>query len=295
MLVVEAKIKDKRIRFINGYGPQDDAEEEVRESFFSRIDIEVKSAKLAGTLICLEMDANAKLGKEIITDDPNDQSKNGKLLEEVLIENDLVVVNAQNICHGVITRHRQTVNSTEKSVLDYFIVCRGFYVFIKSMIIDEERAYSLTKYSGKTGNKKSKESDHNTLILEVDINWNTSTIESEERIEIFNLNDTKNFENFVASSSKNNTLKDAFMDETEDLEDSTQKWLKTVNKLISSSFSKVRIIRGKIYPDLEELFQKKEDLKHKIALSEKDDLEKEIELKETLELVLEQISDLCAD
>ena len=32
-------------------------------NLFSRIDIEVKSAKLAGTLICLEMDANAKLGK----------------------------------------------------------------------------------------------------------------------------------------------------------------------------------------------------------------------------------------
>ena len=50
-------------------------------------------------MICLEMDANAKLGSGIIQGDPKDQSKNGKLLENILVENDLVVVNAQKICN----------------------------------------------------------------------------------------------------------------------------------------------------------------------------------------------------
>ena len=54
-------------------------------------------------------------------------TKNGKLLEKVVTENDLVIVNAQDLCKGVITRYRKTVNSEEKIVLDYFIVCKRFY------------------------------------------------------------------------------------------------------------------------------------------------------------------------
>ena len=66
VLVVEATVANKRVRFINGYGPQEDEKDEIREGFFHRIDQEVKSSKLAGAMICMEMDANAKLGSEII-------------------------------------------------------------------------------------------------------------------------------------------------------------------------------------------------------------------------------------
>ena len=76
----------------------------------------MKSSKLAGAMICIEMDANAKLGSEIIKGDPKEQSKNGKLLEKMICENDLVIVNAEEPCKGVITRFRKTVNGDEKSV-----------------------------------------------------------------------------------------------------------------------------------------------------------------------------------
>ena len=59
VLVVEATIVDKKVRFINGYGPQEDESDDVREGFFHRIDKEVKSSKMAGAMICIEMDANA--------------------------------------------------------------------------------------------------------------------------------------------------------------------------------------------------------------------------------------------
>ena len=108
VLVVEASIESKKVRFINGYGPQDDVDDEVRNGFFSRIDLEVKRAKLSGCFVCIEMDANAKLGKEINPGDPKEQSRNGKLLEKVIIENELVLVNAKYLCKGIITRKRQT-------------------------------------------------------------------------------------------------------------------------------------------------------------------------------------------
>ena len=39
--IVEATIVDKKVRFINGYGPQEDKSDDVREGFFHRIDKEV--------------------------------------------------------------------------------------------------------------------------------------------------------------------------------------------------------------------------------------------------------------
>ena len=86
VLVVEGRLGDTKIRLINGYGPQE-AEEENSKAFMNKIDLEVKSAMLAGALICIEMDANSKLGPEIIKGDPKEQSRNGKLLEKVVDDN----------------------------------------------------------------------------------------------------------------------------------------------------------------------------------------------------------------
>ena len=296
VLVVEATIANNKIRFINGYGPQEDEKDKIREGFYSRLDQDTKSSKLAGAMICMEMDATAKLGSEIIRGDPKEQSKNGKLLENVIVENDLVVINAQDVCKGVITRYRKTISSEERSVLDYFIVCKRFYAMVKNMIIDEERVYSLTKYSGRTGNKSIKESDHNTLILELNISWKTMVRDPVERIEIFNFKEEENFKKFICQSNENNDLNSLFNDEDEDLNISSMKRLNVVNKILSSSFSKVRIKRGKMNHDLEQLFLKKESMKAKIAVAEnEDDYEKVETLIEEVENVSEQISQLCSD
>ena len=61
------------------YGPQED-EVEKSKSFFTKLDEEVKSVQSAGALVCIELDANSKLGPSIIPGDPKAQSKNGKLL-----------------------------------------------------------------------------------------------------------------------------------------------------------------------------------------------------------------------
>ena len=63
ILVVEAKISNNRqkIRFINGYGPQENENEEIKKNFYTRLDLEIKRAKFSGALVCVEMDSNAKL------------------------------------------------------------------------------------------------------------------------------------------------------------------------------------------------------------------------------------------
>ena len=296
VLVVEATIATKKIRLINAYGPQEDEKDNIREDFFNRIDQEVKSSKIAGAMVCIEMDANAKLGAQVIKGDPKEKSKNGKLLENMVIENDLIVVNAMEICKGVVTRYRKTVNNEERSVLDYFIVCRRFFKIIKSMIVDEERIYSLMKYSGKTGNKNIKESDHNTLILELNIAWKNCIDDPVERIEIFNFKNDEDFRKYTCLSDNNEIFKELFVDENEDLEVSSQKWLKNVNKMISLSFSKIRIKRAKINPNLEHLLLKKESIKAKIAITENDgDNEAVDKLNDELEDILDEISKRCSD
>ena len=44
ILVIEANFGQKKIRLINGYGPQESEKEEKRKSFYSRLDFEIKRA-----------------------------------------------------------------------------------------------------------------------------------------------------------------------------------------------------------------------------------------------------------
>ena len=100
IVVVEVNLGRRKMRLINGYGPQETENQEIKKNFFKRIDLEIKRAKISGSLICIEMDSNSKLGPSIIPDDPHPQSPNGKLLGSVIEENNLTVLNGSPICSG---------------------------------------------------------------------------------------------------------------------------------------------------------------------------------------------------
>ena len=69
LLVVEIETKVNSVRLITGCGPQENWDEGKRVSFFIALESEIVKAEIAGTSIIIEMDANAKLGKQYI---PND-------------------------------------------------------------------------------------------------------------------------------------------------------------------------------------------------------------------------------
>ena len=116
ILVVQGSINNKKVRFINGYGPQEKEIDENRMKFFNKLDFEVKRSHVAGDMICIQMDANSKLGAD-------EQSKNGKVLEKVIIDNDLIVANGTKLCSGIITRYRKTKQREEKSVINRLRYC----------------------------------------------------------------------------------------------------------------------------------------------------------------------------
>ena len=150
ILVVQVKTANHNIRILNAYGPQEDNyKKEKTQEFWQEIEQEVVSGIEDGCLLILQMDANAKLGREIIKNDPHDISENGKLLLDILERQNLTVVNSLDVCDGTITRERKTKSRIEKSVIDYVIVCSKIREFVKSMNIDEDRFHVLTKYASK--------------------------------------------------------------------------------------------------------------------------------------------------
>ena len=216
VLTVQGNILNKKVRFINAYGPQENTTDEVKETFFCKMDEEIKSAQMAGTLICIEMDANSKMGSEIIPGDPNHQSRNGKYLQKMIEENNLICVNGTDLCERIITRFRKTINTTERSVIDYFIVCKQFFNLNLKMIVDEDRKYSLTKYSTRGGQKEVKESDHNPLFLKLHLKWRGLNKKTENWKEIFNFRHSDHFKIFQTETENNEELLKCFEDETKD-------------------------------------------------------------------------------
>ena len=72
------------------------------------------------------------------------------------------MVNALPICKGSITRVRHTINETEESILDYFIVCNHILPLVNKMKIDVDGIITLTRFRGKVV-----KSDHLMLQLEI--------------------------------------------------------------------------------------------------------------------------------
>ena len=67
-------------------------------------------------------------------------SENGKILGGIINRNALTVVNGmRDMCEEQITRERRTINSVEKSVIDFVIVSQDLVVEILPMMIDDDR------------------------------------------------------------------------------------------------------------------------------------------------------------
>ena len=124
ILVVHSKLGDFDLRIINAYGPQEiEADKDKLFQFWRDLEKEVILAKESNCRVIVQMDANAKVGCEIIRNDPCNQSQNGALLLSLIERQNLSILNSNDLCEGVITRHRKTVTGEEKSVIDYILVC----------------------------------------------------------------------------------------------------------------------------------------------------------------------------
>ena len=105
--------------------------------------------------VILFMDGNGKIGLL-----GEDVSRNGNLLINLFDECGLEIMNRSDKCEGKITRVNRA-NITEISAIDFVVCSLDAENLIKSMMIDESCDYVL---------KGNTMSDHNSIIVELDIN-----------------------------------------------------------------------------------------------------------------------------
>ena len=256
--------------------------------------MEIEKAHLAGKSVILGMDANSKLGPDIIPNDNHNQTPNGKILAEIVETHGLIVVNSLSKCSGKITRRRNTEQRLEESTVDFVIISSDLEKHVQSMLIDEKRNHVLVRINKTKKGVTTVESDHNTIFTNFTLKWNKNT--KVIRNEVFNLKNEKCQEKFKKLTTGNTYLSSIF-DNEDDLNQLTGKFLRKLNKVIrKSGFKKIRITE-KDDPEAEELFKKWRNLRSKTDQTSKDEL-KETEIKlankaeENYKILKEQIGEM---
>ena len=136
-LSVEISLKKLKIRCCAAYGPQESDLLEKKEKFWKYLEDEVFFAEQSGAGFILHFDGNLWAGSGVVPGDPRRQNRNGRMFQEFLDQHPhLHVVNALELCEGLITRRRIKDGSLEESILDFFIVCSKVLPFVKRMVID---------------------------------------------------------------------------------------------------------------------------------------------------------------
>ena len=289
-------IANKQIRIISGYGPQENWAEAERMPFFIALEEEIIKAELAGKSVFIELDANSKLGPDVIAGDMHKQSENGKVLAAIIERNGLLLGNNIKQCTGLVTRKRVTKNSTEESIIDFVIMSADLENDVESILIDDAREHVLTKIARNKSGITKVESDHNVIFSKLKLSWNKSN--KENRTEIFNLKNKdcqEIFNNATKAVNNDNYLSSVF-DTDEGVDIQTQKFLARLNKTIAKCFKKVRVAE-KVDKNKVELFKKWQCLKNKTDEKSKADREKlEEELaNEYAEEYYEKIKEKTAD
>ena len=168
----------------------------------------------------------------IVSKDPHEQSKNEKILSEIIEHHVLIVINGlKDKCSGLITRERYTVQGVEQSVIDIVIVSSDLGKHIEYMHIDDKRIDVLTRLTKTATKQKRVESDHNVIDTKFNVPWNKKP---EESIEVFNFKDTISQKNFFTHTERTKDLIKIF-DSKKSLEVQTKKFLKRLDGFIHQS------------------------------------------------------------
>ena len=204
------------------------------------------------------MDGNLHAGPGLVKKDPNKQNQNGKIFMEFLERNpQLTVLNALNICEGMITRSRNFENKIEDAVLDFYVVNEKILPFVKKMQIDENKQYGLINLAQLKQNKRFIESDHNALLLEIEINDGER---KPKREEIYNFRNRVCQEAFRLETENNEDILKCF-DNDFAIDKQFKNWKHCFDNILKRCFKKIRITPKKVKTKTEKLLKERFDLK----------------------------------
>ena len=147
------------------------------------------------------------------------------------------------VCQGLITRKRDLMSGkSEKSVIDFVVVCSRVLPYVTEMIIDEANQFITRNYTqAKTAKVKAINSDHNTQFVKV----NLKVVPCKEvNREIFNLKNLECQMSFKRSTDKTNDFSSCFKG-NETLLVKCEKWKKSLDFHIKKSFRKIKVKKNK--------------------------------------------------
>ena len=240
ILIVQLELNNLKIRVINAYGPQEDEDPDIVQQFWIETEQHLINAMDNDCCVILQLDANAKVGQDIIKWDVNPMSSNGKRLIDMVSRLNLCIVNSLDKCDGLITRERSTVTGIERSILDYVITCDRLRECLDYMMIDDERDHVLTKHTS-DGVRKKVVSDHNVLFCSFTLKY--SLKRKSTRKEIFLLKDKAAQEAFFKSTSVSETFSSIFS-MNNSFEHNANIFFGELKRCIFRNFKKVRVISG---------------------------------------------------
>ena len=135
------------------------------------------------------------------------------------------------------------------------------------MLVDENKEYALSSYHTKKGLRYKKDSDHNPLVLWLDI---MVSLKKPDRIEHFNFKNAECQAKFKELTTSTVNLTTCFENDLT-LDKQCNKWFKELNEIFHQSFNKIRS-NGKFKKtEVSELMKVLHNLKQKAKLAEGDE------------------------
>ena len=261
-LSVDIYLKNIKIRCCVAYGCQETDLVARKDAFWSYLDREVVLADETESGFILHFDGNLWAGPGVVPGDPRPQNRNGKLFQNFLERNPhLTVVNAMNICDGLITRSRLRSGKLENSVLDFFVVCDRVLPFVTKMVIDEDKKYVLTNYEQVRKGGAAVDSDHHTQFMDLNLEMEN---EKPDRVEIFNYKNKEALSKFKELTSETSAFTDCFKSD-KPLIEQVEQWNNVLKSIRREAFTKIRIKNNNFIPvnkEIMELIDERNKLLH---------------------------------
>ena len=123
------------------------------------------------------------------------------------------------------------------------MTCDKLSNFVETMMIDEERIFTLTKYVTTRGTQSKIKSDHNPLFFSFNLSYEKQVKHSNRR-EVFDFNDKDAQEVFNIETASTTKFTEVF-ESDEPFEKQTQKFQRCLNQSAQKCFRKIRIRKVK--------------------------------------------------
>ena len=198
---IQIESRPKNIAIGVFYGPQENENISKAKEIFTSLNNQI-AQKAEKNEIIIAGDFNAKItinNKEC----KQPESRNGKLLQTIIEDNNLIVANLKADA-GIWTRVNRK-NNKEKSVIDYILTTPYVANNIQTLIVDEEGHLRI---------KGKNETDHNTITMSIAIN-DPRKPTYQEKWRLNNKEGWKQFNKTIQQEENKNKIKNGTYKEAE--------------------------------------------------------------------------------